>query len=81
MKTEKPKDYKVLSHMFMGHTKEGDHEWYTYQITFNKSLEHTGRFTGIEDGLNAYVKRERRTDIWDALKSLWWAVCRFFKRR
>ena len=49
--------------MFKGTSEyNGEILGYTYEITFNKSLEHTGRFTGIEDGLNAYCKKERRTE-------------------
>ena len=36
--------YRVASSKFLGDNK--------YEITFNKSLEHAGRFRDIEDGLN-----------------------------
>ena len=52
MKKEEP--YRVVMHKFIGYSETGSA---TYEITFNKSLEHTGRFSGIEDGLNAYCKR------------------------
>lgn len=77
---KKEEGYKVRSHMFKG-TREynGEILGYTYEITFNKSLEHTGRFRGIEDGLNAYFKKERRTDITDNLKRLWYSLVRLVK--
>jgi len=36
--------YSILSSKFIGDN--------TYEIKFNKSLEHTGRFKDIENGLN-----------------------------
>ena len=47
-------------HKFIGCDETG---LATYEITFNKSLEHTDRFKGIEDGLNAYRKNELKPDI------------------
>ncbi len=41
---EEEKGYRVCSHTFKG---GNDDLGYTYEITFNKSLVHTGRFTGI----------------------------------
>jgi hypothetical protein len=38
------------------------------------SIEHTGRFSGIEDGLNAYCKKERRTDIGYNFKRFWYSL-------
>lgn len=64
MKNEK---YKIVMSKFIGYGSTGSA---TYEITFNKSLEHTGRFTGIEDGLNAYCKKERRKEIVEILKHL-----------
>ena len=77
---KKEEGYKVRSHMFKG-AKElnGEIIGYTYEITFNKSLEHTGRFSGIEDGLNAYCKKECRTDITDNFKRLWYSLVRWVK--
>lgn len=77
---KKEEGYKVRSHMFKG-AKElnGEIIGYTYEITFNKSLEHTGRFSGIEDGLNVYCKKERRTDVTDNLKRLWYSLVRWLK--
>ena len=66
MKAEK--QYRVVSSKFNGFTEGG---LYTYEITFNKSLGHIGRFKGIEDGLNSYCKKELRTDIIDNVKRLW----------
>lgn len=56
MKTE-DKEYCVIMSKFKGYSEDGSA---TYEITFNKSLEHTGRFKGIEDGLNGYVKKESK---------------------
>ncbi len=57
---KKEDKYKVESHTFKGVEEfNGKVIGYTYEITFNKSLEHTGRIKGIEDGLNNYVKKER----------------------
>lgn len=57
---EKEPKFRVESHMFMGYSESGSA---TYQITFNKSLEHTGRLKGIENGLNEYVKDERKKEF------------------
>lgn len=64
MKNEK---YKIVMSKFMGYGSTGSAK---YEITFNNPLEHTGRFTGIEDGLNAYCKKERRKEIVEILKHL-----------
>ena len=50
--------YSVIMHKFIGYGENGSA---TYEITFNKSLEHTGRIKGIEDGLNDYCKKECKT--------------------
>jgi len=73
--------YEVISHTFLG-TKDynGEVYGYTYKITFNQSLLHTGRINGIEDGLNAYVKKENRQDVTDSFKQLWYAILRLVKR-
>lgn len=76
IKMEKNKKYRVVMHKFIGYSETGSA---TYEITFNKSLEHTGRFSGIEDGLNAYCKKERRTDITDNFKRLWYSLVRWVK--
>ncbi len=66
------KKYSVRSHKFLGTNEySGKIIGYTYEITFNKSLEHTGRFTGIEDGLNNYVKKEKRTNFYQSLVTVW----------
>jgi hypothetical protein len=78
MKKEEP--YRVSSHMFKGTNEyEGKIIGYTYEITFNKSLEHTGRFDGIEDGLNKYCKKELKTNVKDNFKRLWYSLLRWFK--
>ena len=75
MKKEEP--YRVTSHMFLGST-DGS---YKYQITFNRSLVHTGRFKGIEDGLNRYEAKERITDFWESLQDLWHTFLRLIRIR
>ena len=66
----KQEPYKVTSSTFKGTCRfNGEVIGYTYEITFNKSLVHTGRFEGIENGLNAYEKRERVADILESGKS------------
>jgi hypothetical protein len=59
--------------------KEGVIISYTYELTFNKSIGHTGRFKGIEDGLNAYCKKERRIDVSDSLIDLWYNLVKWIK--
>lgn len=77
---KKEEKYRVTSSTFNGTSEyEGKIIGYKYEITFNKSLEHTGRFTGIEDGLNAYCKKERRTDVGDNFKRLWYSVVRWIR--
>ena len=76
IKMKQDKEYRVVMHKFIGYSETGSA---TYEITFNKSLEHTGRFSGIEDGLNAYCKKERRTDITDNFKRLWYSLVRWVK--
>lgn len=44
------KKYKIISSRFMG----DNNDTYTYEITFNKSLEHTGKFKAIEEGLDRF---------------------------
>jgi hypothetical protein len=48
------KPYWVVSSKFLGQ----QNGLYTYEITFNQSIVHTGRWKGIEDGLNAYRENE-----------------------
>ena len=76
IKMKQDKEYRVVMHKFIGYSETGSA---TYEITFNKSLEHTGRFSGIENGLNAYCKKERRTDITDNFKRLWYSLVRWVK--
>lgn len=79
---EKEKEFRVVSHTFMGAEEyEGVVYGYRYEITFNRSLQHTGRFRGIENGLNAYVKQERRNAVKNAFKTLWWAFVQLINRR
>jgi hypothetical protein len=69
---EKQKKYKIFSHTFKGSSEYG----YTYEITFNKSLEHTGKMRGIEDGLNAYDKKEASQDFISSFKNVWFSLIR-----
>lgn len=75
MKKEKP--YSVVSSTFLG----SENGLYRYEITFNRSLVHTGRFTGIEDGLNRYEAKERATDFWEGLQGLWHTFFRLIRVR
>ncbi len=61
---EKLESFKVTSSKFLG-SKDGR---YTYEITFNQSLCHTGRFTGIENGLNEYRLQEEKEHEEEILK-------------
>jgi hypothetical protein len=54
-KMENTEKYRIQMTKFLGYGSDGSA---TYEITFNKSLEHTLRFKAIEDGLNAYVEKE-----------------------
>ena len=61
--------YKIVSSKFIGfHDYVNGSGSYTYEISFNKSLEHTGKFTGIENGLNRYDRIEPWKEIWTSLK-------------
>lgn len=70
------KEYRVIMSKFIGYDDSGAA---TYEITFNKSIGHTGRFIGIEDGLNNYCKKELRTDIVDNFKRLFYSFMRWVK--
>jgi hypothetical protein len=73
---EKESKYRVVAHKFIGYDGDGEA---TYEIRFNKSLEHTGRFKGIEDGLNSYYKKEISSDVVDGFKNLWYLLVRWLK--
>lgn len=78
---EQENEYKVLSHKFCGNEGfEGKVYGYTYEITFNKSLQHTGRFSGIEKGLNDYVRREKINNLKYNFKSLWYSLIYLIKK-
>ena len=68
--------YKILSSTF-----KGGGLGYTYELTFNKSLEHTGRFKGIEDGLDAYVKKELSQNLTDSVIGVWTAFIVWVKSK
>ena len=76
MKKEKKQTaepYKVIMHEFVG-----DSENFTYKMTLNKSLVHTGKWKGIENGLNRYDKLEPFYSAFDHLKgffvSIWYGL-------
>lgn len=72
--------FLVIGSVFKGVRElDGKIYGYTYELTFNKSLEHTGRFKGIENGLNEYVKKEEREDFIDTFKSLGHSFIKFIK--
>lgn len=77
---KKEEGYKVRSHTFKGTSDfNGEIIGCTYEITFNKSLGHTGRFKGIEDGLNDYCKKELKTNVKDNFKRLWHSLVQLLK--
>ncbi len=69
------KPYSVVSSKFLGESNG----LYTYELTFNKSLEHTGKMSAMADGLNAYDKKEAREDFKEAGGNLWWAFVNWLK--
>lgn len=77
MTKKKNEPYRVCSSKFIGRNEFEGYESYTYELTFNKSLEHTGRFTGIEEGLNAYVKREAKEDFKNSFVNVWRSFVRW----
>ncbi|RYC69608.1 hypothetical protein [Spirosoma sordidisoli] len=50
---------------------------YTYEISFNRSLEHTGRYNIMEDALNKSLKEEARKDLWFAVVRLYYSIKRY----
>jgi len=77
-------EYRVTSHTFLGsesHTlSDGKvYESYEYKITFNQSLVHTGRMKGIEDGLNAYVKKEAKRNLIESITDFWYCFVVYLK--
>lgn len=80
MKKEKPERYRIVSSRFI----DSDENLFTYEITFNKSLVHTGKFSGIEKGLNKYDKTEPFVTAFGHIKgffsSLWYGLSVLFKK-
>jgi len=77
---KKEKGYKVISHTFKGRLIHNDEVYgYTYEITFNKSLEHTGRMQGIEQGLDAYVKKEVKEEFTGSFRNVWYSFINWIK--
>lgn len=55
----KPPGYSIQMTKFIEKWRDG----YVYEITFNRSLEHTHRYQGIEKGLDMYEKYENSTGL------------------
>jgi hypothetical protein len=70
---KKEQKYQVVSSTFVGtcENKDGEVYGYKYELVFNKSLGHTGRFQGIEKGLDDYCRKEPRQAVIDSFKSFW----------
>ena len=62
---------------FKGQSEDG---CCTYEIVLSKSLEHTGKFQGIEDGLNWYDKKERIKEFLYSILNVPHSFIRIFKR-
>lgn len=61
MKTE---NMKIMSHTFIGGSEK---DGYTYEITFNRSLQHTCRMGAMCEGLDRY---DRRSNFWFIIHSV-----------
>lgn len=75
---KKVEPYSVISSTFKGSDKRENYELFTYEITFNRSLGHTGKFTGIADGLNEYERKERRENVGESLADFWYCLKKWF---
>jgi len=62
--SEKLKPFKIVATTFLGESNGN----YTYEIVFNQSMVHTGRFTGIEKGLDKYREDELKEHEENILK-------------
>lgn len=78
---EKKEKYFVQSHTFMGTVTDpkGEVIGYKYEITFNRSLVHTGRFTGIAQGLDEYERREIRQEFTRSFGNVWHSFKRWVR--
>ncbi len=56
MSKQNQEPFKVLSSKFCG----AENGSFTYEITFNQSIVHTGRWRGIEEGLDLYRDNEEK---------------------
>jgi len=69
-KKQKVEPYRIVMTRFIG-----DNDHFTYEITFNKSLVHTGKYSAIEKALNSYDKKEPFKNFVEQIKgafvSLW----------
>lgn len=72
-KKQKVEPYRIVMTRFIG-----DDTHFTYEITFNKSLVHTGKYSAIEKALNSYDKKEPFKNALDHAKgvfvSLWYGL-------
>ena len=62
--SQKLKPYKIISSKFLGQASG----LYTYELTFNQSMEHTGRWRGVEEGLDRYRGNEIKEEEKEILK-------------
>ena len=74
---KKNEPYKVTCSKFIGRNEYDGYESYTYELTFNRSLEHTGKYVGIEQGLNAYDKKEAKEDFKKSFGNVWHTFVRW----
>ena len=58
------KPFSVVSSKFIGESNG----LFTYELTFNQSMVHTGRWRGIEDGLNKHRENEIKEREGEILK-------------
>ena len=72
-KKQKLEPYRIVMTRFIG-----DKTHFTYEITFNKSLVHTGKYSEIEKALNSYDKKEPFKIFFEQIKSafnsLWYGL-------
>ena len=72
-KKQKVEPYSIVMTRFIG-----DNNNFTYEITFNKSLVHTGKYSAIEKALNSYDKKEYFKNFVEYIKgafiSLWYGL-------
>jgi hypothetical protein len=78
----KEKEYRVTSIKFVrAHEVYEDDFIFIYEISFNKSIGHTGRIKGIENGLNKYVESEFKINSISLLNKILSSVVSIFKKK